>query len=70
VKVVSGLSSINVRPTISNGSFIVETNGKLGTITVFDILGKVVSKQVVTSSTQTVNVAKAGIYIIKVEAMV
>ena len=59
--------AIRVYPTITNGSFTVETDGKASMIRVFDINGMLISKQEATSAIETVTIAKAGLYFIKVE---
>ncbi|MFT3740730.1 MAG: InlB B-repeat-containing protein [Breznakibacter sp.] len=62
----SDATAILVYPTVSKGNFTVDANGRFCSVTVTDLTGKVVSKQV-GSSSQTISVAKAGIYLIKVE---
>jgi hypothetical protein len=57
-----------VYPTLSKGSFKVETKAKVGTITVYDRMGKIVSKKAIDATTQVIDVAKPGIYFIKIES--
>lgn len=61
-----GIAAVQVYPTVSKGNFTVDTNGKICTVTVMDLTGKVVAKQS-GATVQTISVAKAGIYLIKVE---
>ncbi|MFT3740726.1 MAG: cadherin-like beta sandwich domain-containing protein [Breznakibacter sp.] len=60
-------AEVVVYPTVSKGSFTVKTDGQAGSITVFDITGKVIGRQTATGAEQTVSIARAGIYILKVE---
>ena len=67
VKLLNG-ASVTVYPSVTNGSFTVETTDASGTITVLDITGKVVSKQAISGPVQTVDVVNTGIYFINVES--
>ncbi|MFT3740727.1 MAG: cadherin-like beta sandwich domain-containing protein [Breznakibacter sp.] len=60
-------TAVVVYPTVSKGSFTVKTDGQAGSITVFDITGKVIGRQTAIGTEQTVSIARAGIYILKVE---
>jgi type IV secretory pathway ATPase VirB11/archaellum biosynthesis ATPase len=64
---VADNTSIKVYPTISRTNFYIETKGGKSVITIIDITGKVLSKEVVTSSAHALTIAKAGIYFINVE---
>jgi hypothetical protein len=66
VKKLNG-STIKVYPTVSDGSFMVETPGVISTVTVYDITGRVVLKQTGEGYEQTISVPYAGIYIVKVD---
>ena len=73
---VGSALTTSVKPLISdgitvinrNGFVTVKLNGKTGVINLFDITGKMLLKQIVTTSEQTVNIAKAGIYILKIDS--
>ncbi|WP_167612212.1 LamG-like jellyroll fold domain-containing protein [Maribellus sediminis] len=60
-------SAIRVYPTYSTGDFKVETDGSHGTITVYNLTGKLVLQKVIESSLETVTVRDRGMYIMKVE---
>jgi hypothetical protein len=59
--------AVKVYPTVTNGSFTIETKGNRSKISVYDITGKMVSSQIAKSSVTQVNIAKTGIYLLKIE---
>ena len=60
-------TSIKVYPTYSSGNFTVETSGSRGLITVYNLVGKMVTQKVIESSRETVTVRDRGMYIMKVD---
>jgi hypothetical protein len=67
---VQGASSksITVFPTKSNGNFTVTGDGMETSVTVVDMTGKTVARQVSAAASQTLNINKAGIYVLKIES--
>jgi hypothetical protein len=61
-------SLIKVYPTYSAGDFTVETNGSRGTITVYNLVGKLVLQRMIESSQEKVNVQDRGMYLMRVES--
>jgi hypothetical protein len=58
--------AVTVRPTISSENFSVEFAGKTGTITVYDMKGKVVTIKKANKSNEIITVPAAGIYLMKI----
>jgi hypothetical protein len=61
-------ASIVVYPTVSKGSFTVKADSQIKAITVFDLSGKVIAQMVGAGASETIEVAKAGMYIMKIDA--
>jgi hypothetical protein len=57
----------SVYPTVSNGIFNVEFEGKPGTITVYSITGSKVLTRKASSSMETINLNQEGVYLFRVE---
>ncbi|WP_167618783.1 LamG-like jellyroll fold domain-containing protein [Maribellus sediminis] len=60
-------ASIKVYPTYSSGEFTVETSGRSGIISVYNLPGKLVSQKTIESNHETLMIQERGMYLIKVE---
>ncbi|HKJ44132.1 MAG TPA: LamG-like jellyroll fold domain-containing protein, partial [Sunxiuqinia sp.] len=61
-------NAIMVYPTVSNTSFKVKTTSNSSIISVYNMLGNLVKKQLSTDSEKSITVPSAGMYILKVES--
>ncbi len=59
---------IKVYPTVSNGSFTVESEGASTVVTVYSLTGRVIDQFMTNSSTETFELDQEGMYIIKVNS--
>ncbi len=59
---------IKVYPTVSNGSFTVESEGASTVVTVYSLTGRVIDQFMTNSSTETFEVDQEGMYIVKVNS--
>ncbi len=61
-------ASILVYPTYSSGHFTIETAGGRGMITVYNLLGKLVTQKAIENSRETVTVNERGMYLMRIES--
>jgi hypothetical protein len=64
-KVNIAYNNITVKPTVSNGSFRIESANKIGKFSVYDISGRLILTKVATKSIEEISVPAKGIYFIK-----
>ncbi len=67
VSAIQKAENIMVYPTFSNGSFTIETESAMSTVSVYNLSGSLVQQQKSTESIQTLSIEKAGMYLIKVD---
>ncbi len=62
------VATVSVYPTVSNGSFTVESESALQVVSVYNLSGSMVKQYVAQSTRQEITLDKAGMYILVVDA--